>query len=138
MFIDILGIGIIIPVLPELVKSFIECDAQLVADKSAEELKAIVDSSAGWYIGWIGASYALMQFLFAPILGALSDRYGRRPIILGSLLVLGIDFLVMGFAPSITWLFAGRILAGIMGGSFSAANAYICLLYTSPSPRDRG
>ncbi len=130
LFIDILGIGIIIPVLPELVKSFIESDAQLAASKSAEELKAIVDSSAGWYIGWIGASYALMQFLFAPILGALSDCYGRRPIILGSLLVLGIDFLVMGFAPNIAWLFAGRILAGVMGGSFSAANAYIADIST--------
>ncbi len=130
LFIDILGIGIIIPVLPELVKSFIESDAQLVVGKSAEELKSIVDSSAGWYIGWIGASYALMQFLFAPILGALSDRYGRRPIILGSLLVLGIDFLVMGLAPSIAWLFAGRILAGVMGGSFSAANAYIADIST--------
>ena len=136
LFIDVLGIGIIIPVLPELVKSFIENDAQLVAGKSAAELKAIVDSSAGWYIGWIGASYALMQFLFAPILGALSDRYGRRPIILGSLLVLGIDFLVMGFAPSIGWLFAGRILAGVMGGSFSAANAYIADIST-PENRAR-
>ena len=124
LFIDILGIGIIIPVLPELVKGFIESDPQL-AGKSAEELKSIVDSAAGWYIGWIGASYALMQFLFAPILGALSDRYGRRPIILGSLFVLGVDFLVMGFAPNIGWLFVGRILAGVMGGSFSAANAYI-------------
>ena len=138
LFIDILGIGIIIPVLPELVKGFIESDPDLVGGKSAQELKAIIDSTAGWYIGWIGASYAAMQFLFAPILGALSDRYGRRPIILGSLFVLGIDFLVMGFAPNIAWLFVGRILAGVMGGSFSAANAYICLLYTSPSPRDRG
>ena len=130
LFIDVLGIGIIIPVLPELVKSFIENDTQLLAGKSAEELKTIIDSSAGWYIGWIGASYALMQFLFAPILGALSDRYGRRPIILGSLLVLGVDFLVMGFAPNIGWLFVGRILAGVMGGSFSAANAYIADIST--------
>ena len=136
LFIDILGIGIIIPVLPELVKTFLESDAQLVAGKSAEELKAFVDSSAGWYIGWIGASYALMQFLFAPILGALSDRYGRRPIILGSLFALGIDFLVMGFAPSITWLFVGRIFAGMMGGSFSAANAYIADIST-PENRAR-
>ena len=136
LFIDVLGIGIIIPVLPELVKSFLENDAQLVAGRSAEELKAIVDSSAGWYIGWIGASYALMQFLFAPILGALSDRYGRRPIILGSLFALGIDFLVMGFAPSITWLFVGRIFAGMMGGSFSAANAYIADIST-PENRAR-
>lgn len=124
LFIDILGIGIIIPVLPELVKNFILGSID-TAGKTPEELKAIVDSAAGWYVGWIGASYAAMQFLFAPILGALSDRYGRRPIILGSLFGLGIDFLIMGFAPSIAWLFVGRILSGIMGGSFSAANAYI-------------
>ena len=130
LFIDILGIGIIIPVLPELIKGFVESDPEIVAGKSADELRSIVDSTAGWYIGWIGASYALMQFLFAPILGALSDRYGRRPIILGSLFVLGVDFLVMGFAPNIGWLFVGRILAGIMGGSFSAANAYIADIST--------
>jgi len=136
LFIDILGIGIIIPVLPELVKSFILNDPEFVAGKTAEELKAIVDSTAGWYIGWIGASYALMQFIFAPILGALSDRYGRRPVILGSLFALGVDFLVMGFAPSIAWLFLGRIFAGIMGGSFSAANAYIADIST-PENRAR-
>ncbi len=124
LFIDILGIGIIIPVLPELVKDFIFNSID-PAGKTPEELKAIVDSAAGWYVGWIGASYAAMQFFFAPILGALSDRFGRRPIILGSLFGLGIDFLIMGFAPSIAWLFVGRILSGIMGGSFSAANAYI-------------
>lgn len=136
LFIDILGIGIIIPVLPELVKDFISNDPDLVAGKTPEELKAIVDSTAGWYIGWIGASYALMQFLFAPILGALSDRFGRRPVILGSLFALGVDFLVMGFAPSIAWLFLGRIFAGIMGGSFSAANAYIADIST-PDNRAR-
>jgi len=136
LFIDILGIGIIIPVLPELVKGFIENDPAIATGKTAAELKAIVDSTAGWYIGWIGASYALMQFLFAPILGALSDRYGRRPIILGSLFGLGVDFLVMGFAPSIGWLFLGRILAGVMGGSFSAANAYIADVST-PENRAR-
>lgn len=125
LFIDILGIGIVIPVLPELVKSFLESDQQLVSGKSPEELKSIIDSTAGWYVGLIGASYALMQFLFAPVLGALSDRFGRRPVILGSLFGLGVDYLVMGFAPGIAWLFVGRIVAGIMGGSFSAANAYI-------------
>jgi DHA1 family tetracycline resistance protein-like MFS transporter len=115
LFIDILGIGIIIPVLPELIKSFVGGD----------------DSQAGWYVGLIGASYAFMQFIFAPILGALSDRFGRRPIILISLFGLGIDFLVQGFAPNITWLFVGRILAGVMGASFSTANAYIADISTS-------
>ena len=136
LFIDILGIGIIIPVLPELVKDFIANDPQFGAGGSAEEIESMVDSMAGWYIGWIGASYAAMQFLFAPILGALSDRFGRRPVILGSLFALGVDFLVMGFAPSITWLFVGRIFAGIMGGSFSAANSYIADIST-PDNRAR-
>ena len=127
LFIDILGIGIVIPVLPELVKDF--------AGEFASDPKE-VDSIAGWYVGMIGASYAFMQFIFAPILGALSDRFGRRPIILGSLAGLGIDFLVQGFAPSITWLFFGRVMAGIMGGSFSTANAYIADVST-PETRAR-
>lgn len=126
LFIDILGIGIVIPVLPELVKDFVG------GFVSAED----IDSVAGWYVGLIGASYALMQFFFAPILGALSDRFGRRPIILGSLFGLGIDFLIQGFAPSITWLFVGRVMAGIMGGSFSTANAYIADVST-PENRAR-
>ena len=126
LFIDILGIGIVIPVLPELVKDF-------VSDFAPEE---DIDSIAGWYVGLIAASYAFMQFIFAPILGALSDRFGRRPIILGSLAGLGIDFLIQGFAPSIMWLFVGRAMAGIMGGSFSTANAYIADVST-PENRAR-
>ncbi len=109
LFIDILGIGIIIPVLPELVQ-------ELIGGKESE---------ASLYVGIIAAMYALMQFLFAPIVGALSDRFGRRPIILASLFGLGIDFLIQGFAPNIWWLFLGRVLAGIMGASFTTANAYI-------------
>ena len=120
LFIDILGIGIIIPVLPELVKQFIR----------ASEVTGNIDSIAGWYVGIIGASYSLMQFLFAPILGALSDKYGRRPILLASLFGLGVDFLIQGFAPSIGWLFVGRIVAGIMGASFTTANAYIADIST--------
>ena len=109
LFIDVLGIGIIVPVLPELVK-------QLVGGGTA---------TAGRYVGIIAASYATMQFFFAPLLGALSDRFGRRPIILVSLFGLGIDYLIQGFAPTIGWLFFGRVLAGIMGASFTTANAYI-------------
>lgn len=109
LFIDILGIGIVIPVLPELVQ-------ELIGGK---------ESDASIYVGVISATYALMQFLFAPIVGALSDRFGRRPIILASLFGLGVDFLIQGFAPNIWWLFVGRALAGVMGASFTTANAYI-------------
>ncbi|MEM8733744.1 MAG: TCR/Tet family MFS transporter [Planctomycetota bacterium] len=109
LFIDILGIGIIIPVLPELVKGFVGADTSLAA----------------FYYGILGASYSLMQFLCAPFVGALSDRYGRRPVILASMFGLGIDFLIQGFATSLTWLFIGRFLAGVFGASITTANAYI-------------
>ncbi|GAA5510219.1 TCR/Tet family MFS transporter [Novipirellula caenicola] len=109
LFIDILGIGIVIPVLPELIQELIGAD----------------ESGASFYVGVIGAIYALMQFLFAPILGALSDRFGRRPILLVSLFGLGVDFLIQGFAPNIWWLLVGRLLAGVMGASITTANAYI-------------
>ena len=109
LFIDILGIGIVIPVLPELVK-------ELVGGEVA---------TAGLYLGIIMASYSLMQFLFAPIVGACSDRFGRRPILLASMFGFGVNFLIQGLAPTIGWLFAGRLIAGIMGASFTTANAYI-------------
>ncbi|WP_242632239.1 TCR/Tet family MFS transporter [Rubripirellula amarantea] len=132
LFIDILGIGIVIPVLPELVKELVGEDPIGVVDaaaelgpasQSAQESQSF--SRAARYVGVIGATYALMQFLFAPILGALSDRFGRRPILLISMFGLGVDFLIQGFAPNIWWLFAGRTLAGIMGASFTTGNAYI-------------
>ncbi len=138
LFIDILGIGIIVPVLPELVKQLVEVDSTgLLPDGvvdtvagstegSTEDLSVSEDfARAGQYVGVISATYALMQFLFAPIMGALSDRFGRRPVILVSLFGLGVDFLIQGFAPSIWWLFLGRVLAGIMGANFTTANAYI-------------
>ncbi|MCA8982724.1 MAG: TCR/Tet family MFS transporter [Planctomycetaceae bacterium] len=120
LFLDILSIGIIIPVLPKLVLEFAGGDT----------------SWAGWYVGVIGAVYSLMQFLFAPILGALSDRFGRRPVLLVSMFGLGLDFIVQGLAPNIVWLFVGRLLAGIMGASFSTANAYIADVST-PETRAR-
>ncbi len=138
LFIDILGIGIIIPVLPELVKELVGDDpvgaaasTGLVVDAAAPTASegVLTDeqtfSRAGRYVGVIGATYALMQFFFAPVMVALSDRFGRRPVILVSLFGLGIDFLIQGFAPNIWWLFIGRVLAGIMGASFTTANAYI-------------
>ena len=120
MFIDILGLGIIIPILPGLIREFLGDDF----------------TQASIYYGVIISTYATMQFLCAPVLGALSDRYGRRPVILASLFGLGIDYLIQGFATSIGWLFLGRIIAGIMGSSITTANAYIADVST-PETRAR-
>ncbi len=109
VLIDVIGLGIIIPVLPKLI----------------EELTGKGLSDAARYGGLLTFAYATMQFLFSPILGALSDQYGRRPVLLISLFGLGCDYLFMAFAPTLGWLFLGRILAGIGGASFTTATAYI-------------
>jgi DHA1 family tetracycline resistance protein-like MFS transporter len=109
IFIDVLGLGIIIPVLPKLLQTLGHIDV----------------SKASTYIGWLTFVYASMQFVFASIMGNLSDRYGRRPILLISLFGFAIDYLVMAFAPTILWLFVGRTIAGICGASTSTATAYI-------------
>lgn len=114
LLIDILGIGIVIPVLPKLIEQFTGGNVSL----------------AGWYGGIIGASYAVTQFLCAPIVGALSDRYGRRPILLLAMFGLGVDYIIQGLAPSLAWLFVGRVFAGMMGASFTTANAYIADIST--------
>lgn len=109
ILIDVIGLGIIIPVIPKLIQEL-----------SGEGL-----SEASRYGGWLMFSYAIMQFLFSPILGGLSDKFGRRPVLLISLFGLGIDYIFMAWAPSMTWLFLGRIIAGISGASFTTATAYI-------------
>jgi MFS transporter, DHA1 family, tetracycline resistance protein len=109
ILVDVIGLGIIIPILPELIQTL-----------TGEGL-----SDASRYGGWLIFTYALMQFLFAPVLGALSDRYGRRRVILFSLFGLSIDYLVHAWAPTITFLFIGRFLAGITGASITAATAYV-------------
>ncbi|QQL50953.1 TCR/Tet family MFS transporter [Mucilaginibacter ginkgonis] len=109
IFIDVLGLGIIIPILPKLLEQLGHTDI----------------STAGLYSGYLTFTYALMQFLFSPVLGNLSDRYGRRPILLGSLFGFGLDYLLMAFAPSLAWLFVGRTIAGIAGASTTTATAYI-------------
>ncbi len=109
LLLDMLGIGLVIPVLPKLVTTLYGSDL----------------SSGSTIFGWFVASYALMQFLFSPILGNLSDTFGRRPIILMSLLGAGLDYLLMAFAPTLAWLFVGRVLSGITGANITAANAYI-------------
>ncbi|MBC7641471.1 MAG: TCR/Tet family MFS transporter [Flavobacterium sp.] len=109
MLIDIIGLGIIIPVIPTLIKELIHGDI----------------SEAAKYGGWLLFAYAMTQFLFAPLIGNLSDKYGRRPIILISLFGFSLDYLFLAFAPTITWLFVGRIIAGITGASITTATAYI-------------
>ena len=109
LFLDILGIGLIIPVLPKLI----------------EQLSGNSLTNAAYYTGVLTAVYALMQFLCAPILGSLSDKYGRRPILLVSLFGLGVDYILLAFAPSIELFFVGRVIAGITSASISTATAYI-------------
>ena len=109
LVIDVLGIGLIIPILPTLIRGFTGGDL----------------STASQYSGWLMASYAIMQFFFSPVLGGLSDQFGCRPIILASLFGFSIDYLILANAPNIMWLFIGRLLAGITGASFTTAQAYI-------------
>ncbi|WP_374165899.1 TCR/Tet family MFS transporter [Arcticibacter sp. MXS-1] len=114
LLIDVIGMGIIIPVFPKLITEMIHGDLSIASE----------------YGGWLMFAYSFMQFVFAPVLGNLSDKYGRRPVLLLSLLGFGLDYLFLAFAPSITWLFVGRIIAGITGASFTAASAYIADIST--------
>jgi len=109
LFLDVIGIGLVVPILPKLVES--------LAGGGVDR--------ASFLYGWLVGLYALMQFLFAPILGNLSDRFGRRPVILFSLFGSGLDYLLLAWAPTLPWFFLGRIVSGITGANFSAAAAYI-------------
>jgi DHA1 family tetracycline resistance protein-like MFS transporter len=106
---DVLSLGIMIPVLPNLVKEFAGGDT----------------ASASLWVGLFATVWALMQFVCSPILGLLSDRYGRRPVILISIFGLGVDYLFMAMAPTLAWLFVGRVIHGVTAASFSTASAYI-------------
>lgn len=109
LLINITGWGIILPVVPKLISELIHSDI----------------SEAAKYGGWLGFAYAFTQFLFSPIVGNLSDKFGRRPILLFSLFGFTIDYVLLALAPTITWLFIGRIIAGFTGASISTASAYI-------------
>ena len=109
LLLDITGLGIIIPVLPQLIQELTGSDV----------------SQAARYGGWLLFAYAFFQFLFAPLVGALSDRYGRRPVLLLSLLGFGLDYIVLALAPTLAWLFVARVVSGIFGASFSTGFAYI-------------
>jgi len=114
ILVDVIGLGIIIPVIPDLIM----------------DLTGAGLSEATWYGGMLMFAFAVMQFIFSPILGELSDRFGRRPILLMSLLGLGLDYIFHAYAPTIGLLFIGRILAGITGASHTAATAYIADIST--------
>jgi DHA1 family tetracycline resistance protein-like MFS transporter len=109
VMLDMLALGLIAPVLPKLILDFLGGD---------------MNSAANWN-GVFGTVFALMQFFFSPVLGVLSDRYGRRPVILLSNLGLGLDYIVMALSPTIGWLFVGRIISGITASSIPTAMAYI-------------
>lgn len=115
---DSMGLGIIIPVLPTLITELAGGKLSMGAQQG----------------GWLTASYAITQFFFAPILGSLSDKFGRRPVLLGSLLGLGIDYIFLALAPTLGWLVVGRVIAGITGASFGTAQAYIADI-TAPEKR---
>jgi MFS transporter, DHA1 family, tetracycline resistance protein len=118
---DVLSFGIIIPVLPKLVENFMSGDT----------------AQAAAIYGFMGMAWALMQLVCSPIQGALSDRFGRRPVVLLSNFGLGLDYILMALAPDITWLFAGRVISGIASSSFSTAGAYIADV-TPPEKRAAG
>jgi len=119
LFIDCVGFGLIIPVLPALIS----------------QLKHIPVNVASTYGGFLLTVYAIAQFCCAPIIGNLSDKYGRRPVLLFSLFGFGVDYLVQAVAPTYGWLFVGRIIAGITGASFTTASAYIADLSTDETTR---
>lgn len=114
LVIDVTGLGLILPVLPKLIEELIQGN---------------VSDAAKWG-GRLTAIYAVMQFIFSPVLGGLSDKYGRRPVLLFSLFGLAVDYVFLSFAPTLAWLFVGRAIAGIGGASFTTATAYIADIST--------
>ena len=109
VLLDMLALGVVIPILPKLIESFVENDT----------------ASAARIFGLFGTAWALMQFVFSPLLGSLSDRFGRRPVVLLSNFGLAADYVLMALAPSLSWLFVGRVISGITSASISTAFAYI-------------
>jgi DHA1 family tetracycline resistance protein-like MFS transporter len=124
MLVDSMGLGVIIPVAPKI-----------IAELTAHGAKgAAAMSEAARWGGWLFFVFALMQFLCAPLIGNLSDRIGRRPVLIVSILGLGVDYAITGLAPTIGWLFVGRFLSGIAGASYTTAYAYIADI-TPPEKR---
>ncbi|MGE9617084.1 MAG: MFS transporter [Solitalea-like symbiont of Acarus siro] len=109
IFIDVVGWGIIIPIMTRLIEGLAHTNL----------------SDASWLGGLLLFAYSVTQFIFAPIIGGLSDKYGRRPVLLASLFGFFVDYLFLAFAPGFIWLFLGRVIAGITGASITTASAYI-------------
>ncbi len=106
---DVLAFGIVVPVLPKLIEAFRHGNTALAAET----------------YGVFATAWALMQFVFSPLLGVLSDRFGRRRVLLISLTGLGLDYVLMALAPNLAWLFVGRVISGITAATYSTASAYI-------------
>jgi DHA1 family tetracycline resistance protein-like MFS transporter len=121
LFLDVFGFGLVIPIMPKLV----------------QELQHGNEAQAAEMVGWLLSLFALMQFVFSPVLGSLSDHFGRRPVILTSLFGSGIDYLLLAWAPTLPWLFLGRLISGITASNFTAAGAYIADV-TPPEKRAAG
>jgi DHA1 family tetracycline resistance protein-like MFS transporter len=120
VLLDMVGLGLIMPILPALLRQLTGTDV----------------AHASIYGGWLFFAYALMQFFCAPVIGGLSDAFGRRPVLLLAVLGLGVDYALTALSPTIGWLFAGRIIAGVFGASYTTANAYIADV-TPPDERGR-
>jgi MFS transporter, DHA1 family, tetracycline resistance protein len=124
LLIDVTGLGIIIPVMPKLMSELTNTPLGQI-------------NNAAPYSGWLLATYAIVQFFCAPIVGGLSDRFGRRPVLLASVFGFGCDYIFMAYAPTLGWLFVGRVIAGMMGASFTTAGAYIADISTTPEERGK-
>src|SRR6201990_2432116 len=109
VLLDMLALGVVIPILPKLIESFVDNDT----------------AQAARIFGLFGTVWALMQFVFSPVLGSLSDRFGRRPVVVLSNFGMAADYVLMALAPSLPWLFAGRVISGLTSASISTAFAYI-------------
>src|ERR1043166_1622107 len=118
ILLDMFALGLILPILPKLVESFVDNDT----------------ATAARIYGLFGTAWAVMQFFFSPVLGALSDRFGRRPVVLLSNFGLALDYVLMALAPSLSWLFVGRLISGITSASISTSFAYIADI-TPPEKR---
>ena len=114
LLIDVIGFGIIIPVLPKLLA----------------QMNNISINEASKYGGYLLFAFAVAQFIFSPVIGNLSDQFGRRPVLLLSLLGFSVDYMILAFAPDFWWFFVGRVIAGITGASFTTASAYIADIST--------
>jgi DHA1 family tetracycline resistance protein-like MFS transporter len=137
LFLDVLGIGVLVPIVPQLVKSFAQ---RVLAGETDFLIQALPymgatpeELASKWY-GWLVASYAVMQFACSPLIGSISDRFGRRSVLLISNAAQGVAYVMMGLAPSLSWLFVSRLIAGAAGANIGTATAYIADI-TPPEKR---